>query len=135
MAQVPPPRQSPQQVAESLMWKVNNLETKVRINEQNIINDRRHVQLLNRNVLDLKKELRDKLDAVMQQRGDLPKKISDLELKVQNIEAKLKKLVKREEIHALQKFHEHFNYFDKEMSKEEADRILDNIVKNSETRT
>ena len=122
-----PKKKSPAETS-GLTWKLNNMETKVRINEQNIMNDRRHVQLLNRGLLDLKKEVREKLDSVLSERHTVSKKVEELSIKVDSLERRVKKFVKREEISALQKFHENFNYFDNEMTKEEADRILDNIV-------
>jgi hypothetical protein len=44
----------------------------------------------------------------------------------------MKRLVKREEVLAMKKFHENFNYFDKDMTTEEADHILDDILKKTE---
>ena len=132
MPPVPTPKQTPKQQVSSLSWKLNNLETKARINEQNILNDRRHVQIMNRNILDLKKEFRDKLDKIMTERHDVTKKVSDLEVKVKNMERRVKRFVKKEEISAMKKFHESFNYFDTQMTKEEADNILDDIVKKAE---
>ena len=132
MPPVPTPKQTPKQQVSSLSWKLNNLETKARINEQNILNDRRHVQIMNRNILDLKKEFRTKLDKIMTERHDVTKKVSELEVKVQNLERRVKRFVKREEISAMKKFHEGFNYFDTQMTKEEADNILDDIVKKAE---
>lgn len=126
---------SAQEEMSSITWKLNNLETKVRINEQNVINDRRHVQLLNGNVLAMKKEFREKLDKILQQRTDYAKGIADLTNRVSALEGQMKKAVKRTEISAMQKFHEHFNYFDNEMSKEEADRILDDILKTTENKS
>ncbi|MDP7282138.1 MAG: hypothetical protein QF475_00670 [Candidatus Undinarchaeales archaeon] len=132
MANVPTPKKTPQQAVSNLTWKVNNIETKVRINEQNVMNDRRHVQLLNKNVLDLKKEMRTKLDGILKERHDGTKKIEELTTRVENMERRVKKFVKRTEISAIKKFHENFNYFDNDMTKEEADKILDNIVNKSE---
>ena len=132
MANVPTPKKTPQQEVSNLTWKVNNIETKVRINEQNVMNDRRHVQLLNKNVLDLKKEMRTKLDGILKERHDGTKKIEELTTRVENMERRVKKFVKRTEISAIKKFHENFNYFDNDMTKEEADKILDNIVNKSE---
>jgi len=132
MSPAPPPKQTPQQVTSNLIWKLNNLETKVRINEQNIVNDRRHVQILNSAILELKQEMRDKVDTVLHDKHDLKKKVANLEIKVEGLERKLKRFVKKEEVAALQKFHQNFNYFDTDMTKDEADKILDNIVKKSE---
>ena len=87
---------------------------------------------MNRNILDLKKEFRDKLDKIMTERHDVTKKVSDLEVKVKNMERRVKRFVKKEEISAMKKFHESFNYFDTQMTKEEADNILDDIVKKAE---
>ncbi|MDP7282215.1 MAG: hypothetical protein QF475_01065 [Candidatus Undinarchaeales archaeon] len=126
------PKASPKQAITDMTWRMNNLETKARINEQNIINDRRHVQILNKNVLDLKKELRTKTDSVMSGRQDVSKTVTELVTRVENIERRMKRLVKREEVLAMKKFHENFNYFDKDMTTEEADHILDDILKKTE---
>jgi len=132
MDPVPKSKKSPQQKVIDLTWKLNNMETKVRINEQNIINDRRHVQLMSRNSLDIKKEVREKMGTILTERHDLGKKVSDLEARVKALEKLSGNFVKKGEITALQKFHQNFNYFDKEMTKEEADRVLDEIVSKTE---
>jgi len=132
MDPVPKPKKSSQQQVTDLTWKLNNLETKARINEQNIINDRRHVQLISKNILNLKKEIREKMDTILTGRHDLGKNVSDLIERVKALEKLSKKFVKKGEITALQKFHQNFNYFDKEMTKEEADRVLDDIVRKVE---
>ena len=132
MAPTPLPKQTPQQVTTDLTWKLNNLETKVRINEQNIMNDRRHVQLINTSILDLKKELREKTGNVLQEKHGLLKRVSGLELKMEHLERRLKRFARREELATLQKFHKSFNYFDNEMTKDEADHILDDIVRKAE---
>jgi len=130
MASTPTPSKNKNDVDPN--WKLNNIETKVRINEQNIINDRRHVHLMSRNLLSIKKEVHEKLDTLLHGSNDVTTTIAKLEKRVSALEKLSKKLVHKKDIIALQRFHENFNYFDKEMTKEEADRILDGIVRKYE---
>ena len=68
----------------------------------------------------------------MSGRQDVSKTVTELVTRVENIERRMKRLVKREEVLAMKKFHENFNYFDKDMTTEEADHILDDILKKTE---
>jgi len=117
----------------NMSWKLSNLDTKIRINEQNLISERRRVQLINKNLLDLKTEIRDKLDSVTTQSRELKQKMTALEKKVAKVEVKLsKKFAGKDEVHELKKFSESFNMFGTDMSKTEADKILDEILKKTE---
>lgn len=111
---------------------IGSVETKTRINEQNILNAQKKVQLLSRNFLDLKKELREKVDLVFQKNHEMEKSVKKLTAAVERLEKKLPKYAKSEDVKAVQKFHESVNVFKPELSKEEAGSILDDILKKAE---
>lgn len=70
----------------NLSMRISNLDTKVRINEQNILNEGRRIQLVNKNVLDFKKEIREKVERLMEASHDLQKALEKLGQKIEIIE-------------------------------------------------
>lgn len=95
--------------------------TRIRINEQNIMNLQDKVQMLSKNFLNLKKEVRDRLS---ESSGGASKVGENLKKRIEKIEEKVEKLEKfgvekgkkEEEIK-------------KGMTEEEADKALDDILK------
>jgi len=117
------PQQGAQLTVDTLSWKVNSVDTKTRINEQNIMNERRHVQLVNKNLLSLKKELRDRVGQISRDSSDIKKKLQELEAKVTKLEETVKRGVpKKRERPKL-------DIFKSELSGEDADAVLDNLIK------
>jgi len=113
------PQLSPQQVMSNLKLQVSTLESKIRVNEQNIFNMRKHMQMVNHNLLDFKKEMRKKLDALMQQNADLEAATDKLRIAIESV-VKTKerdvKVVKSTKVN-------------KNMGKAEATKVLDDILK------
>ncbi|MFO7872371.1 MAG: hypothetical protein R6U26_01865 [Candidatus Undinarchaeales archaeon] len=101
---------------------LNSLSTKTRINEQNIMNLHNKLQVLSRNFLDFKKEIRDKVGSgVGKDFEELEKKIDK---KMKQIDKKIEMLEKKKKIkEAVSPTSK------KGMTSEEADKILDNILK------
>lgn len=127
------PQQHPQSreaVMTELGWKINNLDSKIRINEQNVLNERKQVQLLNKNFLDFKKEMRDKVDLLLQENRKVQETMTKLQGLLSTMESKMKKgYARKEDVSELKKHEESVNVFKPEMSKAEANRVLDEILK------
>lgn len=101
---------------------LNSLSTKTKINEQNIMNLHNKFQVLSRNFLDFKKEIRDKVGSGAEKDfEELEKKIDK---KMKQIDKKIEMLEKKKKIkEAVSPTSK------KGMTSEEADKILDNILK------
>ncbi|MFH1424448.1 MAG: hypothetical protein ABIG20_02070 [archaeon] len=76
---------SREEVLNELSWRVNSLDSKIRINEQNILNERKQIQLINRNFLELKKELRERIDNLMQDMREIKDKISKVKIPARSV--------------------------------------------------
>ncbi|HIK01764.1 TPA: hypothetical protein H1008_01495 [archaeon] len=115
-------------------WRLNSLTTKVRINEQNVINERKHAQLLNKNLIDFKGEIRGKIDSVTQQNRELRLAVDRIKDQVKALTKKLKDIPSKAELNELRRIQESATLYGKDMSKDEADKILDNVLSQIETR-
>ena len=115
-------------------WRLNSLTTKVRINEQNVINERKHAQLLNKNLIDFKGEIRGKIDSVTQQNRELRLAMDRIKDQVKALTKKLKDLPSKAELNELRRIQESATLYGKDMSKDEADKILDNVLSQIESR-
>lgn len=104
--------------------RLNSIETKIRINEQNLLNDRQHSQLINKNLLDLKKEIRERLDAVSHETKELKIQVEELSGKVDVVGKQVKARVVRKAAPP-----KPVNLAKPQMSSNEASKILDNILK------
>ena len=114
--------QSPQTMYEDLLWRMSSLETKVKINEQNLFNLQERMQLINTNFLDLKKEIRGRADNMSDELHDLEKKLSSLR-------EKFVQAPKAADVDQIKKFHQSINVLSPEMSADEAKNILDGVLK------
>lgn len=105
---------------EDIFLRLNSTDTKIKINEQNLLNLQSRVQLLSKNLLDLKKEVRDQVDSITRKNSKMERLVNDLKKKVERFERKgISELIsKGEEIKK-----------PSEMTKEEAEKVLDNILK------
>jgi len=118
----PVQKQTPQQIFDSLSWRFNNLDTKVRINEQNLLNMRKHSQLINQNFLDLKKEIRESVVNIQKTSHDMERKVNELSSKLNELESRLTQVQKTPFTKAkAKKPHE-------ELAEKSADQILDEIL-------
>ena len=113
--------QNPQAAIADLMWRITSLETKVKLNEQNFFNLQERMGLINKNFLDLKKEIRDRAD-------NLSDEMHDLEKKVSSLSEKFVKAPKAADVEQIKKFHESINVFKPDMSTDEAKNILDEVL-------
>jgi len=121
----PPKKQTPQEMFESLSWRLNNLDTKLRITEQNVVNMRNHSQLINQNFLDLKKEVRDSVSNVQTKNHDLERELKQVQDKLTELESEINK-IKSTPVHKKLKLP---IYEDKEQEeKKSADDVLDEIL-------
>lgn len=125
-------QQSPQSIMSDLSWRISSLETKVKLNEQNFFNLQERMQLINKNFLDLKKELRDRVDNLTDEAHDIEKTVKDLQSKVEKVGSKLATAPRGEDVEQIKKFHETINVFKPEMSADEAKNILDGVLKQLE---
>lgn len=82
------PTESVQSILGDITYRISNLETKVRLTEQNSFNFQERVQLLSKNFLDLKKEILNRVDNLTQEAHDLERNMNDLKKKVAALEAK-----------------------------------------------
>ncbi len=80
--------ESIQSVLNDITYRLSNMETKVRLTEQNSFNFQERVQLLSKNFLDLKKEILNRVDNLTQEAHDLERNMNDLKKKVAALEAK-----------------------------------------------
>jgi hypothetical protein len=108
--------------------------TKVRINEQNVINERKHAQLLNKNLIDFKGELRGKIDSITQQNRELKLSVNRVKEQIKTFTKKLKDLPSKAELNELRRIQESATLYGRDMSKDEADDILDKVLSQIEHR-
>ncbi|MAF89151.1 MAG: hypothetical protein QF775_02285 [archaeon] len=128
-------RQTQKQVDVSdFEWRLNALMTKVRINEQNVINERKHAQLLNKNLIDFKGELRGKIDSITQQNRELKLSVNRVKEQMKTLTKKLKDLPSKAELNELRRIQESATLYGKDLSKDEADDILDKVLSQIESR-
>ncbi|MDP7260382.1 MAG: hypothetical protein QGI80_00245 [archaeon] len=128
-------RQTQKQVDVSdFEWRLNALMTKVRINEQNVINERKHAQLLNKNLIDFKGELRGKIDSITQQNRELKLSVNRVKEQIKTFTKKLKDLPSKAELNELRRIQESATLYGRDMSKDEADDILDKVLSQIEHR-
>ncbi len=128
-------RQTQKQVDVSdFEWRLNALMTKVRINEQNVINERKHAQLLNKNLIDFKGELRGKIDSITQQNRELKLSVNRVKEQIKTFTKKLKDLPSKAELNELRRIQESATLYGRDMSKDEADDILDKVLAQKEHR-
>ena len=83
------PTENIQSVLSDLSYRLANLETKIRLNEQNFFNSQEKVQLLSKNFLDLKKELLNRVDNLTQEMHEVEKAVLELKKKVSSFETKI----------------------------------------------
>lgn len=107
------------------VYRITNLESKVRLMEQNFFNVQERVQLLSKNFLDLKKEVLGRVDTLSQEAHDIEKSASELRKKVTAIEAKITSVPLVAGLAAIQPVRT-------EMSSDEASRALDDVLKKLE---
>ena len=117
--------QSPQSAMSDLMWRLSSVETKVKLNEQNFFNLQERVQLFSQNFLDLKTELRNRAD-------NLTEELHDLEKKVDSLGTKYAQSPKAADVEEIKKFHKAINVFSPDMSKDDAKKILDDVMRKLE---
>jgi len=79
------------------------------------------MQLINKNFLDLKKEIRDRADNISDE-------IHDLDKRVESLRDKFAQAPKAADVDQIKKFHESINVFKPEMSADEAKSILDDVL-------
>ena len=117
------PQMTPQQIQElqQISATVSSLSTKIRINEQNILNLQSRVQLLSRNFLDLKKEMRGKTDIAVEKSNYAEKKIKE-------IMKKLEKFEKEGFVSSGKDDKKEPDISKPKMTAEEAENILDDIL-------
>ncbi len=114
--------QNPQGVLDEILYKVSNLETKVRLTEQNFFNSQERVELLSRNFLDLKKELLGRVDNLTHEAHDFSRALSEIRNKLALIESKLSaipKITPAQQASAITA----------EISAEDASKTLDDVLK------
>ncbi len=115
-------------------WRLNSLTTKVRINEQNVINERKHAQLLNKNLIDFKGEIRGKIDSITQQNRELKLSMDRVKEQIKTLTKKLNDLPSKAELNELRRVQESATLYGRDMSKDEADEILDKVLSQIEHR-
>ena len=119
----PPKRINTATMLSNLQMKLSSVETKIRINEQNLLNDRQHSQLINKNLLELKKEVRERLDKASQENRELSTRVDELSKRVEE----LGKGIRMQKPAAQQV--QVVNLKKPQMSAKQASSILDNILK------
>ncbi|HIJ99353.1 TPA: hypothetical protein H1011_00830 [archaeon] len=115
-------------------WRLNSLITKVRINEQNVINERKHAQLLNKNLIDFKGEIRGKMESITQQNRELKLSMDRVKEQIKTLTKKLNDLPSKAELNELRRIQESATLYGRDMSKDEADEILDKVLSQIEHR-
>lgn len=124
--------QSPQAMLNDIAAKLSGIETKVKLNEQNFFNLNERMQLLSQNFLDIKKELLGKMDNLTEETHEIEKAFQELNEKMAKMDSRVMRVPKAEDVEQIKKFHQSINVFKPEMSREEADKILDDVLKKLE---
>ena len=114
-----PPKLSREEVLQNTNWRINTLESKIRVNEQNVFNMRKHMQMINHNLLDFKKEMREKLDGLLRQNSELAAATDKLRIVIDKMGKQKKPTASPAEPVALKK----------DMTEGEASKVLDEILK------
>ena len=80
------------------------METRARVNEQNLINERRHTQLMDKNFLNLKKEIREKLDMALSNSKEAKEIAEKLKAKIEKLGSEIKsKYAQKSDVHEVKK--------------------------------
>lgn len=90
-----PEAQSQRNFMNDINWRLSSLDTKIRINEQNILNEGRRIQLISKNFLEFKKEIREKLEHVLEENHEIDKKFSDISKDIERLELLQKRMETR----------------------------------------
>ena len=109
---------------EDLTLRINSIDTKIRINEQNLLNLQSRVQLLSKNLIDLKKEVRDEVDESARKGEKIEKLVNELNKKIKSFRRGSAGLALTSEIKGPGE--------KQEMTKEDAEKALDNVLKLTE---
>ena len=115
-----------------LEQKMQNLLTKVRINEQNILNETRHTQLINRNLLEFKTDIVDKVDQLLRQMNEQQKMIGNLVNTIKELEEQVSNAPAREDLEELRSLANYKSTVDSEITKENAGDVLDDVLEKLE---
>ena len=83
------PTENLQLVLNDITTRLANIETKVRLAEQNSFNTQERMQLLSKNFLDLKKEILNRVDNLSQEAHDIEKSSNELRKKITSLESKV----------------------------------------------
>ncbi len=112
---------------ENFTLRLGSIDTKLRINEQNLLNLQNRVQLLSKNLLDLKKETRGELDSLSNKTEKIKEDLDKLSLKIKGSESYLVNASIDKKIEQLKAFQKKF--LTPNLTKEEAEKILDATLK------
>ncbi len=100
----PPPTQPQQNPAQTIINRINDINSRLRLVEQRINQNRERLSIYDDQLLNLKKEVGKELDSINDSIMELRKSIKNIEDTIQHIIRELESTAKKQDINVIEKY-------------------------------